>query len=152
MAGNPGYFRSGKPTASVSWLAVGIAFIAGCASSFTPVVRPGLEESFDLRVGQSAIVGPEALEVGFETVSADSRCAKGEICVWEGDAIVRIRLQQHGGSQESLELHTAAMGPRSANFLGYGVSLIALDPVPVSGRTIAPQEYVVTLKVRKATP
>lgn len=135
---------SAKPPA---WLAVGIVFCAGCASSSAQPIRAGLGEAFELRVGQSAIVAAVALEVGFETVSTDSRCAKGESCVWEGDAIVRLWLQPRGGSRESVELHTASRSPGSATFDGYGISLIALGPVPVSGRTISPSEYVVTLKV-----
>jgi hypothetical protein len=133
-----------KPAA---WLAVGIVFTAGCASSSAQTIRAGLGENFELRVGQSAIVDAVALEVSFEGVSTDSRCAKGETCVWEGDAIVRLWLERRGGSRQSVELHTASKGPGNVTFDGYGISLIHLDPIPVSGRTISPSEYVVTLEI-----
>lgn len=130
---------------SAAWLAVGIVFGAGCASSSAQAIRAGIGETFELHVGQSAIVDAAALEVGFEAVSTDSRCAKGDTCVWEGNAIVRLWVERRGGARESVELHTASKGPGSVTFNGHAISLKGLDPIPVSGRTVPPSAYIVTL-------
>lgn len=132
---------------ALAWLATTIASVAACASNSAPAIRAGLGENFQLRVGQSAIIDTVALEVRFETVSADSRCAQGDTCVWEGDAIVRLWLQQPGSQRETVDLHTAGRSQSSAVFDGYDVSLVALGPIPVSGGTIALSEYILTLKV-----
>jgi hypothetical protein len=128
-------------------LATAIVFSSSCASKSAPAIRAGLGENFELHIGQSAIVDALALEVVFGTVIADSRCAKGDTCVWEGDAVARLRLQQRGSPQESVDLHTTANGRGSATVDGYCISLLALAPSPVSGRTISASQYVVTLKV-----
>ncbi len=132
---------------SAAWLAVGIVFGAGCASSSAQTIRAGIGETFELHVGRSATVDAAALEVGFEAVSTDSRCAKGDTCVWEGNAIVRLWLERRGGKRETIELHTASKGPGSVTFNGHGISLKGLNPIPVSGRTISPSDYIVTLIV-----
>jgi hypothetical protein len=139
---NPGTIAAGTP-----WLALGIVLIAGCAAGSTTVVRSDLDDNFELRAGQSAIVGTEGLLVGFRSVIADSRCAMGETCVWEGDAIVRVSLQCGGSTRELLELHTLSSEPDSGSCGGYSLQLLSLDPFPVSGRVIAPTEYVATFKV-----
>jgi hypothetical protein len=95
-------------------------------------------QSFSLRAGQSAQTGDGALRIGFESVSADSRCPKGERCVWAGDATVRIWLQRRTGAKEWIELHTT-------NGDGPGVRLLRLDPVPIAGKVLAQRDYVATL-------
>lgn len=121
-------------------VATGIVFSSGCTPKSVPAIRAELEENFALYVGQSAVVDTLALEVGFDAVTADSRCARGDTCVWEGDAVVRLRLQPRDSPPESFELHTTANGQRSATFDGYAISLVALDPIPVSGQAISPAE------------
>ena len=95
-------------------------------------------KTFALRAGESAQTGDAALRIGFDSVSADSRCPKGERCVWAGDATVRIWLQRRSGAKEWLELH-------SANGDGPGVRLVRLDPSPVTGKVLAQRDYVATL-------
>ena len=126
-------------------MAMPVLCSSGCVSGSEPTIRAGLNENFELHVGQSATVDTLALEVEFEAVTADSRCAKGVTCVWEGDAVVRLRLQWSDAPPESVELHTTANGQGSVTVDGYDISLVALGPVPVSGHSISPSEYVVTL-------
>jgi hypothetical protein len=125
-----------------SWVLVG-----SCAFGATGIGQPALLQEFPLRAGASATVANEALTVKFLSVSSDSRCGKGEKCFWEGDATVRIRAQVSGHPAAQFELHTAARMPRSAANEGYTIQLVRLDPIRVTGRTIAPKTYVATLVV-----
>jgi len=128
-------------------LAIVLMLAACCTASADNTVDATLDTDFQLRVGQSALVSGENITVGFTTVTSDSRCGKGEVCVWEGDATVRIWLQVNGGVKEERELHTASREPNAANFSDYSVRLVALFPPAISGRAIAADEYLATLLV-----
>ena len=53
-----------------------------------------LEKNFSLRAGESAQTRDGALRIGFDGVTADSRCPKGEQCVRAGEVSVRVWVQQ----------------------------------------------------------
>lgn len=130
-----------------------VAALVGCAgpAGGTEPVAPAVEAApaspahIRIELGGTATVEAGALEIRFNEVAQDSRCPKGETCVWEGDAVVRIALQSAGESG-MVELHTASRLSHSAGFAGWFVKLVALDPVPVAGRP-APHGYVATLRV-----
>lgn len=123
----------------------------GCAEVFGEASPAALDESFQLRVGQSTVVEPEALEIGFEAVSGDSRCAKGEVCIWEGDATVRIWIQGGAGAKVERELHTSSKGPGAADYESWSIRLVTLAPYPITGRSIPQAEYVVTLEMTRGS-
>ena len=104
-----------------------------------------------LRAGESANTEAAGLRVGFVGVSSDSRCPKGERCVWAGDAVVQVWLQRGAEPRESLELHVAPGDGQAAQALGHELRLVRLDPYPVSGRPIAQRDYVATLMLVRST-
>lgn len=111
--------------------------------------RVALGEGFQLKVGESAQIEAEALQIGFEGVAGDSRCPKGEQCIWEGDATVRVWLQKASETKATHELHTAAKEPSEVSYLGYQVKLQRLDPYPISGKTIQQADYHATFEVTR---
>jgi hypothetical protein len=119
----------------------------GCAASEDRSIGALLDADFRLRAGESASVYEVELEVGFIGVTADSRCGKGEVCIWEGDGIVRIWLQTGGQDREERELHTAAKMSDVTDYAGFRVQLVALNPASVSGVVIAADDYVAVLRV-----
>ncbi|MCV2360725.1 hypothetical protein LNV08_17270 [Paucibacter sp. TC2R-5] len=140
------------------------ASLAGSACSMDKSARPAqieLGQSFSLRPGE-VVQATDALEgsagtatewaglrIGFEGVSADSRCPKGEQCMWAGDATVRVWLQQGTGPKELRELNAAEGPAQTAYAYGYALRLLSLAPYPVSGKPIAAGDYVLTLKLRR---
>jgi hypothetical protein len=114
--------------------------------------KVALAERFSLRVGESAVVESEALGLGFQGVSNDSRCPKGVKCFWEGDAAVQVWVRRASEAKEQRELHTSARGPADAGFENWSIRLVALDPYPVSGRAIRQEDYVATLEVTRGSP
>ena len=132
-------------------VAAGIALATGCAASALIPIEVELERNFQLQVGQSAHVAEANLTVGFQGVTSDSRCARGESCVWEGDATISIWLQQTGGAKDEFELHTSSRGLNVAVYKGFSVRLVAVHPTPVSGVEIASADYIVTLQVTPGT-
>lgn len=130
-----------------SALAKIVTFLVCTACSLAPPAQPasvGPSQPFSLRVGESARTHDGALVIGFEGVPADSRCPKGERCVWAGDATVRVWLQKAGGTRSTHELHTASSATR-ADGAASALRLVRLDPPAVSGKAIAQSDYVATL-------
>ena len=126
---------------------------ADAAASTTPapparVVRPG--EPFPLRPGEVADLVDGALRVGFDGVGADSRCPKGEMCVWAGDASVQVWVLAPGSEPRRGVLHTAPGRDSALQAGDHVLQLLALHPEPVSGRAIAPGAYVATLRLDRA--
>jgi hypothetical protein len=98
-------------------------------------------------VGESAIVGPEGLTVGFDRIHGDSRCATGSLCFWEGDAAAGIWARLLPSSRKDFVLHSHRGFEWKVYYGDYQVELIAVAPYPVIDDPIPPAEYVVTVKV-----
>ena len=135
-----------------------IAFVAvacGCAAApeaARSATEPAAVTSGEirLRAGESATVEGTSLVVTFDGVANDSRCRKGETCVWEGSATVRLSVTDASGT-EKLELHTSQRaGPPAAAHGDWSIRLVALLPPPIVGRETVPGAYVVTLAVERA--
>jgi hypothetical protein len=141
------------------WLAVAglsllvTAALAGaCASQAAPPAVANAEDSVRIQVGQRISVEGGALEILFEAVTADSRCPKGENCAWEGDAVVALVFRSGDRPPTRLEVHTSAKGPSAVAYLNWAIRLAALEPYPVTGRTIPPADYVAILVVGRGQP
>ena len=129
--------------ASLAWTACSMAGPA------RPVpIEPG--KDFSLKAGESAQTPDGSLQVGFDGVTADSRCPKGTQCVWAGDATARVWLQQGPGPKQMHELRAAAGAAQAVRVLGHELRLLRLDPYPVSGRPIAQGDYVATLSLSRS--
>jgi hypothetical protein len=140
------------------WLLVSMAWLAspgGCVA--TPPAMPGVSpetpppaaagSEIRLQAGQEAAVAGADFRIAFAGVDGDSRCAKGETCVWEGNAAVRLTITGASGKQ-ALTMHTSRRsGPDHATHRGWTIRLVALEPQPIIGRAIEPAEYVATLSI-----
>lgn len=102
-----------------------------------PVAEPDAAvEQLQVALGRTVSAANGALAVTFLEVVSDSRCPRGETCVWEGDAVLRFALRA-GEERATVELHTAAREVRAAGIAGWQVELLALEPAPVSGKPAA---------------
>lgn len=124
--------------ASLAWTGCSTAGPAAPAS-----IEPG--KAFSLKTGESAQTRDGLLRVGFDGVTADSRCPKGAQCVWAGDATVRVWLQHGSGARETRELHSSPGSAQAARVLDHDLHLVRLDPYPVNGKPIVKADYVATL-------
>jgi hypothetical protein len=104
-----------------------------------------LGKPFSLRPGESAQTPDGSWRLGFEGVSADSRCPKGQQCVWAGDASARVWLRKTAGTKQTHELHTATGTTQAALPPDHALQLLRLDPAPVSGKALTQAGYVLTL-------
>ena len=106
----------------------------------------------DLRVvlapGASTNVAGANATVRFEGVSNDSRCPGDAICVWAGDAIVRVVVSVSGSAASSYELHTVDLKP--VQHRGLTIALETLSPYPFASKgPIPPADYRAALRITR---
>jgi hypothetical protein len=119
-----------------------------CAQADTKPAEVSPGQEFTLKLGQTARVKGEGLKVKFASVVEDSRCPKGEQCIRQGSAKIRVEVAGGGGEPFTLELDTEP-GRQEAARRGYALTLVALDPYPTANRQAAPEDYRATLVVEK---
>ena len=143
-------FMSAEPyTVDVNGVTATIAPRAavGPASGDAPV-SANLGEPFTLGLGQKASLEPAGLDVEFDTVAEDSRCAVDVTCIWAGRARVTVVVTADDGDTANMMLILGGDGPGPATgSLGeLSVTLQALDPYPgtVKGEPVYQATLVVT--------
>lgn len=107
-----------------------------------------LNQEFMMRVAEAVVFKGEDLELRFLSVVEDSRCPKGEQCITAGNGKIQLQLKKSKKEAVTLELNTSS-GTQKANYDGYEVKFVGLEPYPKMGRSIKPGDYVVTVLVSK---
>ncbi len=110
---------------------------------------PGIDQPFDLRVGDRAFVAEANAYVRFLEVTGDSRCPSHALilCVWEGDAELQLEVAFVEGSSRLESLHTR-LDPKLADLGRVVLHLDELAPYPETTTRIPAGEYVATLVAR----
>jgi hypothetical protein len=129
----------------------GAAVAVAAACSTPPAGAPGssaaspdagttrsasLGDTLHIQLGRSASVDDGRLVLTFVSRGTDSRCPANVVCVWMGDAPVRVAARAGNMSVER-ELHTG-VEPHSFAINGYTVTVIGLLPYPGTGTAGAP--------------
>jgi hypothetical protein len=107
-----------------------------------------LEIPVELAPGETALVGPDRLEVTFVSIAEDSRCPEGVQCVWAGRAVAEVRLRAAGSEPADVRLETTRAGETAA-YAGYTVRLLSVAPSPKKDEPVRPEAYRVTLTVAR---
>ncbi|MFQ5537839.1 MAG: hypothetical protein ACE5GJ_10335 [Gemmatimonadota bacterium] len=102
-----------------------------------------------LGLGEAQRVPGTALSVSFVRVAEDSRCPQDVVCVWEGNATVEVGVRAGTGPTFPLQINTS-LPPTSVVWNEIRTSLVKLEPTPIAGRPIPPEEYRVTLRLEPA--
>ena len=132
-------FRVGRP------LAVTLFALLATGFQCEEPVEVSLGQSFALKLGRQAAVSSEKLRIRFASVPQDSRCPKGEQCITAGEARVALEVSVGDAAPTAVELGTS----EEVDVAGFQVRLVGLEPYPVSGRPLHPEEYVATLVLRR---
>ncbi len=133
-------------------LAVTLPALGACdASARLVAARIGAgvaDTTFALRVGQEARVGAQLLRIAFIAVDNDSRCPSDVMCVWAGNAAVRVGVASGTGPTVFHVLNTT-LDPRAVALGTWLLTLVRLDPYPVSTSRIAVTKYVATFRLQR---
>lgn len=116
---------------------VGALFLAGsgCDDGTTGVelepagaLLPAATE-VTLPLGQAVLVDGGPLRLTFTRVVQDSRCPVDATCVWEGNAVVEVRVAADQGPGVLLQLNST-LEPRSLSWSGLRLTFVELLPRP----------------------
>jgi hypothetical protein len=134
--------------------AAALALMAAACGRSTEPVEPGAVilqvqagDTVRLQYGESALLG-DNVRIRFSAVESDSRCAINVVCVWAGDAQVRLDGSLSGRGWQPLVVHTG-VDPREAEFGGFVIRLIEVAPAPEEPFTIEPSDYSVRLAISR---
>jgi hypothetical protein len=125
---------------------IGFAAI-NCSDSFTNYIEIELDQEFEIKVGDSAVLANQGLIIKFKAVTEDSRCPIDAICVWAGNAAVTFDLKNSIGEKLSTQLNTF-VDPKSINFSDLIITLTELNPYSKSTEQINPDHYIAKLIVK----
>ncbi|HSJ08600.1 MAG TPA: hypothetical protein VK928_01775 [Longimicrobiales bacterium] len=129
--------------------------LAACGGATTePDVDVGTQHSVQpgadvrLRLNDVATVRGTNVRVKFVGVPADSRCPIDALCVWQGDAEVKLEVMQTRDDVRRETLHTG-VEPRSLVVEDYRVELLEVAPATTSTDSIRQREYSVRLRIAR---
>jgi hypothetical protein len=130
------------------------AVYCGCSDGVSHLDEATYDEVITLGVGESAYYVPGGLRVGFERTIGDSRCPANVLCIWAGEAHIRMWFMRADSDTLVATMVTAGYGQDSntiselsVEVLCHRVSLLRLDPYPEDFGSIDPDEYVATIEV-----
>jgi hypothetical protein len=122
-----------------------LLLICGCATVTSPTVPLG--RPFVLAPGEAVRIAATDSRLRFVAVENDSRCPGDALCIHQGDAIVRIVLEEPGDAPHAYLLHTA--GTTQVSHENLTISIVDLQPYPFSSHPIAAEDYRATLRVTR---
>jgi hypothetical protein len=119
--------------------------LTGCVAAAAP--KPvGLGTDFTLAPGESAPIEGASLSVRFVAVTEDSRCPSDTTCVWAGEVEVKLEILERSKPARQLQLKSG----ETADLTGFRLTLLSVDPPPVSTARISAQAYRATLRAERA--
>jgi hypothetical protein len=123
--------------------------LSACKTGAPSMPTGPLDQRVVLAPGGTAVVSGANTVVKFEGVFSDSRCPGDAICVWAGDATVRLSAATSGDATSSYELHTMDQKPL-VRHRDLTIALEALSPYPFSSLgPIKPGDYRATLRITR---
>ncbi len=127
--------------------AIVLISLIGCSKSQVAVTA-GLGQVFTIGVGQSARIAGEDMTVTFNEVIGDSRCPQNVTCVWEGVASSDITITHQGAGYSIVLNQPGLIDQAEDTFINYTLTY-SLNPYPREGEEISPNEYRLTLTIKK---
>ena len=106
-----------------------------------------LNKEFVIENGSTKNNLEENISLQMVSVVNDSRCPSDVECVWEGDAEVNLVFNSALGIHPII-LHTN-LASKDTTIGTFTISLIKLDPYPISTKVISQSEYKATIFVTK---
>ena len=122
-----------------------ITLLSGCRNS----IEAFLGSQFTLSPGQSARIESESMIIKFIGETQDSRCPTGVECIRAGDVSCNVEITKDGIKNPITLTDSAGSGATEGyTFQNYKI-LFSVSPYPEAGKTIAKNDYRLSLTVTK---
>jgi len=123
-----------------------VALASGSSEPVATDLTVPAGETFELKVGQAAVVEGGGIRVKFEEVLEDSRCPMGTQCVSVGQAMVQVSAHRGASSLggQALVLKPDPTEESRWSVGGYMIEVLALNSYP--GTSIGDPVYVGTFR------
>ena len=122
-----------------------VAGLLSCDKNQQEQTTFDLDEAFSLEVGQTKLCNCTAPAITLDGIVSDSRCPEGAMCVWEGEATVRLAI---GDEWLQLSTHAFSGSAQQKDTLGgFVYTLVDVLPYPVIDQTIPQDDYEISLLV-----
>jgi hypothetical protein len=106
-----------------------------------------LNTEFILAPSQTGNVAGTDLAVRLDSVTTDSRCPLGVLCIWAGDANIHLSVLRGKRAPTPVVLHLTNM-PRSVVDGSEIIELVSLEPIARQQTQIKPSDYRARLVIR----
>jgi len=120
-------------------------------ASLPGITKVGIDQPFELAVGQEVVISETDLHLRFERILEDSRCPRQVVCVWSGQTLLAVSIWSQDAPPETKEFSTFSKPPKTTDthlFQGFSIKLIKVDPYPDSpGTQIPTNAYRITLNI-----
>lgn len=105
-------------------------------------------DTVTMRPGEIAYLPDGAINIVFRGVVQDSRCPIDVVCVWQGDAQVRLAVALARHAWERVDLHTS-LEPKAVEFEDYVIRLVDVAPSRRSNDSVRPADYSIRLAISR---
>ena len=122
--------------------------LAGCVAATArqpQVVAPGAPVT--LAPGETASIGSTSTRVRFLSVTEDSRCPRDTTCIWAGEVQVSIEILEASKQPTRVQMKEGG----SADAGQWRLTLVSVEPHPMTTVTIAAGQYRVTFEIDART-
>jgi hypothetical protein len=118
------------------------------------IITAHLDEPFQLRINQTAIIMPDNMSIRFLDVLDDSRCPTSVACVWPGQVTISVNVtESFPGFSSVLNL---TLGPSNSNLStnvdSHIIEILDVEPYPVRERGIPKGDYRATIMALPPRP
>ena len=141
-----------KKFLAICLLLLFLILLTTCDNEESENIYVNINETFTLKCGESVIVKPDNLDLGFYEVISDSRCPTNLRCFWEGAAEIKVWICEPGQSAKFIKLpiygdvtYEDTIRHVVVDTLGYQLSLLHLDPYPDEFEERDYSEYEATI-------
>lgn len=124
-------------------LFVPLVLFIGCNEVIIPAGFH-LNKKKNFKVNNEYLSSDNSLKVEIINIE-DSRCPTDVVCVWQGEVLVEIELEETQTFSTVLSTYDNLI-----DTLGnYSVELIDVQPYPMSDQVIKTEDYDITLKIKR---
>lgn len=113
-------------------IAPAILLMANCKTQ-TQSEPQKSDGTITVAVNKKVTIPDSKISIEFQQISEDSRCPANVTCVWEGIAIVNLKMS-NGKENKDIQFATRNFEPKNAvkslNYDGYNITLQDVKPYP----------------------